>query len=75
MTIGLETEVEERLQQITEAYGSMCCRTSVAQTAVELGLLLMAVPAAKLNDNITLLDCEMEQIRKLTQLLPGQQQS
>ena len=70
VTVMLEVKVEERLQQIQDAYGSMCCRTSVAQTAMEIGLLVMAVRAATINDQIRVYDYEKLQLRKIMRELP-----
>ena len=70
VTVMLEGRVEERLQQIQDAYGSMCCRASVAKTAMEIGLLVMAVRAAAINDNIQVGDAEKAQLGKLMRELP-----
>jgi hypothetical protein len=70
VTVMLEGRVEERLQQIQDAYGSMCCRASVAKTAMEIGLLVMAVRAAALNDKIKVGDYEKVQLGKIMRELP-----
>jgi len=70
VTVQVEAEVETRLQQIQDAYGSLCSRTSVCQMAMELGLMVMAMRAAAVNENILLFDFEKVQLRKLKRELP-----
>jgi len=60
VSIVLEIETESRLQKIEDHYGSLCTRTSVAKTAMELGLLLMAGELEQ-----PLLNCEKEQLKEL----------
>jgi len=59
ITVTLEAETEARVQKIEDHYGSLCSRTSVGQTAMELGLLLMAAELS-----LPLLAGEKEQLKK-----------